>query len=46
MLLISRSNRRRKRDKLIEVTDEDLIQELSDVVADIYDKINDDDDED
>ena len=33
-------------DKLIEVTDEDLIQELSDVVADIYDKINDDDDED
>ena len=33
-------------DKLIEVTDEDLVQELSDVVADIYDKINDDDDED
>lgn len=33
-------------DKLIEVTDEDLIQELSDAVADIYDKINNDDDED
>lgn len=33
-------------DKLIEVTDEDLVQELSDAVADIYDKINNDDDED
>ncbi len=31
-------------DKMIEVTDEDLIQELSDVVADIYNNSDDDED--
>ena len=31
-------------DRMIEVTDEDLIQELSDVVADIYNNSDDDED--